>query len=63
MALLSGDQFAIGQRLPAGYDMYNVPLDYRDRYADSDRNYYRYANNMVYQVDPRTGLIEQAYPV
>ena len=63
VALLSGDQFAIGQAMPAGYGMYNVPLDYRDRYADSDNQWYRYANGNVYQVDPRSGLIEEAYPI
>ena len=62
-ALLSGDQFAVGQPMPSGYDIYNVPIDYRDRYADSDDGYYRYANGNVYQVDPRTGLIEDAYPI
>ena len=61
VALLSGDQFAIGQPMPAGYDMYNVPFDYRDRYADSDRDWYRYANNTIYQVNPATGLIEESY--
>ena len=63
VALLSGDQFAVGQAMPAGYGMYNVPLDYRDRYADSDNEWYRYANGNVYQVDPRSGLIEEAYPI
>ncbi|MEO6113472.1 MAG: hypothetical protein ABIP07_03370 [Sphingomicrobium sp.] len=62
-ALLSGDQFAVGQPLPSGYDSYNVPFDYRDRYADGDDGYYRYANGYVYQVDPRSGLIEEAFPV
>ena len=63
VSLVSGDQFAVGQRMPSGYDMYNVPFDYRDRYADSDDEYYRYANGYVYQVDYDTGLIEEAYPV
>ena len=63
VALLSSDKFAVGQAMPAGYGMYNVPLDYRDRYADSDSQWYRYANGNVYQVDPRSGLIEEAYPI
>ena len=62
-ALVSGDQFAVGQPMPAGYDIYNVPIDYRDRWADSDNEYYRYANGYVYQVDDDTGLIEEAFPV
>lgn len=63
VALVSGNQFSIGQRMPSGYDSYNVPLDYRDRYADSDDDYYRYANGYVYRVDPDSWLIEEAYPV
>jgi len=63
VALVSGDQFAVGQRMPTGYDMYNVPLDYRDRYADSDEAYYRYANGHVYRVDADSWLIEEAYPI
>ena len=62
-ALLSGDQFGVGQQMPNGYDSYNIPVDYRDRYADSDNQWYRYANGSVYQIDPRSGLIEEAYPV
>ena len=61
-ALLSGDRFAVGQPLPSGYDSYNVPMDYRDRYADSDDQYYRYADGYVYRVDPDSGLIEEAIP-
>lgn len=62
-ALVSGDQFAVGQPMPVGYDIYNVPVDYRDRWADSDDEYYRYANGYVYRVDYGSGLIEEAYPV
>ncbi|MEO5578113.1 MAG: hypothetical protein ABIR25_03550 [Sphingomicrobium sp.] len=62
-ALISGDQFAVGQPMPGGYDTYNVPFDYRDRYADSDRDWYRYANGNVYRVDAGSGLIEDAYPI
>ncbi|MBA2467224.1 MAG: hypothetical protein H0V46_06440, partial [Sphingomonas sp.] len=62
-ALISGDQFAVGRQMPIGYDTYNVPFDYRDRYADSDEEYYRYANGNVYRVDYGSGLIEEAYPI
>jgi hypothetical protein len=62
-ALVTGDQFAVGQPMPSGYDIYNVPVDYRDRWSDTDDEYYRYANGYVYQVDPDSGLIEEAYPV
>lgn len=62
VALLTGSGglggLGVGDRLPAGYDVYNVPLDYRDRYVDGDDAWYRYADNSIYQVDPTTQLIE-----
>jgi hypothetical protein len=57
VALLAGD-LNVGQALPAGYDVYNVPLDYRDRYADSDDYLYRYADGSIYQVDAETQIIQ-----
>ncbi|MGN3973885.1 hypothetical protein [Tsuneonella sp. SYSU-LHT278] len=59
-ALLTGDQFAVGQPMPSGYDVYNVPYAYRDRYYDTPDSYYRYADGYVYQVDPTTQLIQAA---
>ncbi len=64
VALLTGGVgglggLGIGDTLPIGYDAYNVPMDYRDRYVDSDDAWYRYADNSIYQVDPQTRLIEQ----
>jgi hypothetical protein len=59
-ALLTGDDFAIGQPMPLGYDVYNVPWDYRDRYADGPDASYRYADGYIYQVDPETRLIAAA---
>jgi hypothetical protein len=59
-ALLTGDQFAVGQRMPAGYDVYNVPYAYRDRYYDTPQYDYRYADGYIYQVDPTTQLIAAA---
>lgn len=59
-ALLTGDDFTIGRPLPAGYDVYNVPLPYRDRYRDGPDAYYRYSDGYVYQVDPETRLIAAA---
>ena len=55
---LLGGGFAVGQPLPAGYDIYNVPIQYRDVYYDSDEAYYRYGDNAIYQVDPESGMIE-----
>lgn len=59
-ALLTGDNFAVGQRMPLGYDVYNVPYEYRDRYADGPDAYYRYSDGYVYEVDPTTQLISAA---
>jgi len=56
--LVGGDFFAVGQPIPAGFDSYNVPVQYRDLYRDSDDAYYRYDDNAIYQVDPGSGTIE-----
>lgn len=58
--LLTGDDWSIGSRMPAGYDVYNVPYDYRDEYSDTDEDWYRYSDGYVYRVDPTTQLIEAA---
>jgi hypothetical protein len=55
---LLGGGFAVGQPLPTGYDVYNVPLQYRDVYQDSDDHLYRYGDNAIYQVDAQSGIIE-----
>ncbi len=55
---LLGGGFAVGQPLPAGYDVYNVPVQYRDAYYDTDDAYYRYGDNAIYQVDPQSGMNE-----
>ena len=59
-ALLTGDDFTVGQRLPMGYDVYNVPYSYRDQYVDGPDALYRYSDGYVYQVDPETRLIAAA---
>ena len=55
-ALLAGD-LSVGQRMPAGYGAYNVPIDYRDRYYDTDQDLYRYNDGYIYRADPTTQLI------
>jgi hypothetical protein len=55
---LLGGGFAVGQPMPAGYDVYNLPIQYRDTWRDSDEAYYRYGDNAIYQVDPQSGMIE-----
>ena len=57
VAALLSSGFTVGQRLPAGYSMYNVPMGYRDTYYDTDDAWYRYNNGYIYQVDPTTQLV------
>jgi hypothetical protein len=58
--LLTGNEFEIGRPMPRGYDVYNVPFDQRDQYADSAQARYRYADGYVYKIDPTTALITSA---
>jgi len=55
-ALLTGGM-TVGQPLPSGYGVYNVPYDYRNRYYDTQNDWYRYANGNIYRVDPTTQLV------
>jgi hypothetical protein len=57
VAALMSPGFTIGQPLPAGYGMYNVPLAYRATYYDTPNAWYRYNNGYIYQVDPSTMLV------
>lgn len=59
-ALLTGDDFSVGRPLPSGYDVYNVPYDWRSRYADGPDAHYRYSDGYIYQVDPETKLVAAA---
>ncbi|MBH5323322.1 hypothetical protein [Aurantiacibacter sediminis] len=59
-ALLTGDEFTVGSPMPRGYDVYNVPYGYRDRYRDGPDRWYRYNDGYVYQVDPETRLVAAA---
>ena len=58
VALLTGQNLGVGQMLPAGYDAYNVPYAYRDRYYDTADSWYRYNDGTIYQVDPQTRMIQ-----
>ena len=58
--LLTGDTWSIGQAMPAGYGVYNVPHAYRDTYYDTPDAYYRYSDGYVYRVDPTTQLVQAA---
>ena len=59
-ALLTGDEFTVGQPMPQGYDVYNVPYSYRDRYYDTPDEMYRYSDGYVYRIDPKTQLVAAA---
>lgn len=59
-ALLTGDDIQVGQPMPAGYDVYNVPYPYRLQYADGPDARYRYSDGYVYQMDPETRLVSSA---
>ncbi len=52
-----------GQRLPHGYNGYTaysqIPYAYRNQYNLNPNNRYIYQDNTVYQVDPRTQIIQQ----
>lgn len=57
VAALLSPGFSVGQRLPYGYDAYNVPYAYRATYYDTPNAYYRYNNGGIYQIDPTTMLV------
>ena len=57
VAALLSPGFSIGQPLPVGYDIYNVPYQYRQTYYDTNDAWYRYNNGYIYQVDPTTQLV------
>ena len=57
VAALMSPGFTIGQPLPMGYDVYNVPYAYRATYYDTPTAMYRYNNGYIYQVDPATMLV------
>ena len=59
-ALLTGDDIRVGQPMPLGYDVYNVPYPYRSQYVDGPNSLYRYSDGYVYQVDPETRLVAAA---
>jgi hypothetical protein len=57
VAALMSPGFSVGQPLPMGYNMYNVPMAYRATYYDTPNSWYRYNNGYIYQVDPTTQLV------
>ncbi|WP_126172056.1 hypothetical protein [Altericroceibacterium xinjiangense] len=59
-AMLTGDRFAIGEKAPPGYDLYNIPVGYRDHYIDRANAVYRYSDGYIYEIDPATRLVRAA---
>ena len=57
-ALLTGQSLGVGQMLPTGYDVYNVPYAYRANYYDTPDAWYRYNDGYIYRVDPQTRVIQ-----
>ena len=57
VAALLSPGFTVGQALPVGYNVYNVPYAYRATYYDTPDASYRYNNGYIYQVDPVTQLV------
>jgi len=57
-ALLTGQPWTVGQPMPTGFDVYNVPYAYRGQYMDTNDAWYRYNDGYVYQVDPTTQLVQ-----
>lgn len=48
----------LGEPLPLGYEVYNVPLAYRGYYPDSADWLYRYDDAAIYRVDADTMLVD-----
>ena len=59
---LFGGGYTIGDRYAAGYSDYGMPSYYEPFYQDSPYDYYRYNNGYVYDIDRRSGLIENIIP-
>ena len=56
-------RWAQGSRLPYGYNSYTpynqIPQRYIDQYDLDSNNRYIYRDNTIYQVDPRTSIIQR----
>jgi hypothetical protein len=62
---LFGGGMTIGQQFPYGFNSpsYFMPSYYQPFYRDSADDYYRYSNGYVYEIDRRSGLIEDIIPL
>lgn len=59
VGLLTGDNWNVGSSAPLGYDLYNVPSNYRDQYTDTADSAYRYNDGYVYEMDPTTQIVRK----
>jgi hypothetical protein len=50
--------YPVGMAYPSPYNFYNVPMQYSSYWPDGGDNFYRYGNGAIYQVDPRTSMIQ-----
>lgn len=50
--------YPVGMAYPSAYNFYNVPMQYSSYWPDNDDYYYRYGNGAIYQVNPRTSMIQ-----
>jgi hypothetical protein len=50
--------YPVGMAYPSAYNYYNVPMQYAGYWPDNDDYYYRYGNGAIYQIDPRTSMIQ-----
>jgi len=60
---LFGLGLTAGQPFPAAYSNYYLPTGLQSFYPSTSQDYYRYANGYVYEIDGRTGLIEDVDPL
>ena len=61
---LIGAGYGVGQYFPyANQPSYYVPSYYQPFYQDYGDDYYRYANGYVYEIDGRSGLVEDVIPL
>lgn len=60
-----GDRFSGDLRVGQHFSdrQVDLPAQYRARYQDNDRSYYRYDADRVYQIDRRSGLILAMFDV
>jgi len=60
---LIGAGLGIGMPFPYSGSSYQVPSAYQPFYPSYGDDYYRYANGYAYEIDGRTGLIENVVPL